>query len=113
MNPDEIKTSDEFDTAIGDKLCPASSAEYFESDPEKFAPNLNWYEYDEEHQTHMPEVDEITPEAMKDYIGAEIMVSIGDIVDRGSVRLKKRDVGVNTIGRYNSNTIIETRAYEV
>ena len=33
-------------------------------------PNIDWYEDNEEHQTHMPEVDYITPEAMENYIGA-------------------------------------------
>ena len=49
--------------AIGEKLGTAASAEFFESDPEIVTPTLDWYEDDEEHQTHMPEVDDITPEA--------------------------------------------------
>ena len=56
------------------------STGYFESEPEIVIPNLDPYENDEEHQTHMPEVDEITPEAMENYVGAEIMVSSGDTV---------------------------------
>ena len=57
-------------TAIGEKLGLAASAEYFESDPEIVTPTLDRYENDEEHQTHTPEVDDITPEAMDNYIGA-------------------------------------------
>ena len=61
----------------------------------------------------MPEVYDITPEAMNNYIGSEIMVYHGDTVDQGSIRRRKRYLEVNAIGRANSNSIIDTRAYEV
>ena len=61
----------------------------------------------------MPEVDDITPEAMENCIGAEITVYHGDTVSQGSVRRRKRNVKVNTIGRANSNPILGTRVYEV
>ena len=41
------------------------------------------------------------------------MISHGDTVDQGSVRIRNRDVGGNTIGRANSNPIIDTCTYEV
>ena len=63
--PDDIKACDEFDTAIEEKLGPASSAKYFNSDPDIFTPNLDQYEDDDEHQTNMPEVDGITPDEME------------------------------------------------
>ena len=47
-----------------------ASAKDFESDPDIVTSTLNWYEDDEEHQTHMPEVDDITPDSMDNYIGA-------------------------------------------
>ena len=70
VNPDDIKAHDEFDTAIGEKLVPTASAKYFESNPEIFTPTPDRHEDDEENQTHMCEVDEITPEAIERYIGA-------------------------------------------
>ena len=76
-------------------------------------PTLDLYEDDEDHQTHIPEVDDITPEAMQKYIGAEIMISHGDTVAKGSVRRRKRDVDGNTIGRANSNPILDTRSLVV
>ena len=63
---------------------------------------------EEEHQNHMPEVDNIMPEAMDNYIGAEIMIYNCDTVAQGSVRQSKRGVEGNTIGRANSNLIINT-----
>ena len=57
MNPDEIKSRDEFYMAIEEKLVPSASAKYFESDPDIVTPTLDWYGNDEEHQTHMLEVD--------------------------------------------------------
>ena len=64
VNHDEIKARDESDTSIGKKLVPAASAKDSDSDPEIVTPNIYRYEDDEEHQTHMPEVDDITPKAM-------------------------------------------------
>ena len=61
----------------------------------------------------MPEVDDFTPEAMENYIGAEIMISRGDTVHHGSVRRRKRNVEGNTISRSNSNPILDTSTYEV
>ena len=61
----------------------------------------------------MPEVDDIMPEAMDNYIGAEIIISHGDTVAQGSVRSRKRNVEVNTIGRSNSNPILDNRTYDV
>ena len=80
MNPDEINVRDGFDTAIRERLVPVETAKYFYSDPEIVTPTLDRYEDDEEHQTHMSEVDDITPEAMFNYIGAEIMIYHGDKV---------------------------------
>ena len=61
----------------------------------------------------MPEVDDIMPEAIVNYIGAEIMISRDDTLAQGSVRRRKRDVEGNTIGRANSNPILDTRTCEV
>ena len=61
----------------------------------------------------MPDVDEITPEMMENYIGAEIIISHGDTVAQGIVKRRKRNVEVNTIGRSNINPILDTRTYEV
>ena len=44
------------------------------------------YEDDEEYKTHMPEVDDITTDAAENYIGADIIISHGDTVDKGIVR---------------------------
>ena len=56
----------------------------------------------------MHEVDDITPEAMDNYIGAEIMIYHGDTLSQGSGRRRNQDVEGNTIGRANSNPIIDT-----
>ena len=61
----------------------------------------------------MTEVDDIMPEAMEYYIGAEIIISHGDTVAQGSVRRRKHDVKGNTIGRANIYPILDTKTYEV
>ena len=70
VSPDEIKACDEFDTSVEENLGPAESAKDFESGPENVTTTLDQYEDDEEHQTHMPDVDEILSEAMENYFGA-------------------------------------------
>ena len=61
----------------------------------------------------MPEVDDIKPDSMENYVGVEIMISHGDTVAQGSAGSRKRDVEVNTIVRANSNPIFDTQTYEV
>ena len=41
------------------------------------------------------------------------MISHGDTVAQGSVRPRKRDMEVNTIGRANSNPILDTQTYQI
>ena len=41
------------------------------------------------------------------------MISHGDTVDQRSARRRNRDVEGNTIGRANSNPILDTWTYEV
>ena len=41
------------------------------------------------------------------------MISRGDTVAQGSARRRKRNVRVNTIGRANSDPMLNTRTYEV
>ena len=108
VKSDEIKAREDFDIAIGENLGHAKSAKYFEIDPDIVTPTLDWYEDDEEHQTRMPEVYEITPEVMENYIGAEIMISHSYNVAQGSGRRRKHNVEGNTISRANSNPIIDT-----
>ena len=112
-NPDKIKACDEFERDIGEKLGPTASDKYFESDPEIITPTLDRYDDDDEYYNHMPEADGITPEAMENYIGADIMIYHGDTLSQGSVRRTKRDMEENTIGRANSNPILDTQTYEV
>ena len=80
VNTDDIKACEELDTSIGKKLGSATSAKYFEIDLQIVTPTIYRYEDDEEHQSHMPEVDDITPEAMEILIGVEIMIYHSDTV---------------------------------
>ena len=61
----------------------------------------------------MPEVEKFTPEAIGNYIGAEIMISHSDTFTQGRVRRRKRNMEGNTIGRANSNPIMDNKTYEV
>ena len=61
----------------------------------------------------MLEVDDIMPEAIVNYIGAEIMISHGDTLAQGSFRRRNREVEGKNVGRANSNPILDTLTYEV
>ena len=50
---------------------------------------------------------------MDNYTVVDIMISHGEKVAQGSVRRRKPDVEANTIGRANSNPIMDTWTYEV
>ena len=52
-------------------------------------------------------------ETMDNYICVEIMISHCDTLAQVSVRPRKCDVEGNTIGRANSNPILDTQTYEV
>ena len=57
------------------------------SDPEIVAPTLDRYEDYEVNQTHIPDADDITPEAMDKYICVEIMIYHGDTVAQVSAHV--------------------------
>ena len=62
--------------AIEKNLGPAASAKDLESDPDIIILTLDRYEDDEEHQTHMPELDDITPGTIKNiYLGGDNDIS--------------------------------------
>jgi hypothetical protein len=47
------------------------------------------------------------------YIGAQVNLPHGNVYTAGNVRLRKRDVDGNLIGRAHANPILDTRVYEV
>ena len=58
-------------------------------------------------------MDDITSEAMENYIATDIMIYHFDTEAQGSVIRRNCYVEENTIGRVNSNPILDTRNYEV
>jgi len=59
------------------------------------------------------EADLFTPEAMDEYLNAELLLPHGDAMQRARILRRKRDESGLPIGRRHSNPILDTREYEV
>jgi hypothetical protein len=57
--------------------------------------------------------EEVTPEETDDYLGAEVLLPLGDKMVTGRVRGRKRDREGSLHGLRNANPILDTRTYEV
>ena len=74
-----------------------------EADPiEPFEPN-----------EHSQEADDFTPEAMDEYLSAELLLPHGDQMQRARVIKRQRDEAGLPVGRADSNPILDSRLYEV
>jgi hypothetical protein len=65
----------------------------------------------------MPDIDDIKEEHDVDtydqYVGARVRVPIGDEIRSGKVVRHKRDLDGTARGRSNSNSMVDTRTYEI
>ena len=59
------------------------------------------------------DVDDVTPEELDNYLGAEVLLSKGDRMISGKVVGRKRELDGTLKGTANSNPILDTRTYEV
>jgi len=113
--PDEIKERDSFDKSIEEKLGPGTVAGDIEDD-EIETPTYECYgDYVDGEVKHAPDADEeeVTPEELDDYVGAEVLLPLGDRMMSGRVRGRKRDQEGTLRGVRNQNPILDTRTYEV
>ena len=72
------------------------------------------YEDDEGRPARTPEVDdEADPDTYDQYVGAEVVLPIGDTMMNAKVRGRKRQSDGTLLGKAHSNPILDTRTYEV
>jgi hypothetical protein len=121
LTPDEIaqaediKERENFDKSIELKLGVETEAGDIEDD-EVETPTFARYEDDTDGEVkHMPDADEedITPAETDEYLGAAVLLPLGDKMVSGIVRGRKRDQDGSIHGVRNKNPILDTRTYDV
>ncbi|KAI2503448.1 Reverse transcriptase (RNA-dependent DNA polymerase) [Fragilaria crotonensis] len=60
-----------------------------------------------------PDDDEADPDTYDQYVGAEVVLPIGDTMMSAKVRGRKRQHDGTLVGKANPNPILDTRTYEV
>jgi hypothetical protein len=120
QSPTEQKEREEFDIAIEEKFGPAMNKEDFQNDPDYadfVTPTYDCYEDDEVSPSKMPYIDDIKEEHDVDtydqYVGAHVRVPIGDDIRSAKVVRRKRDLDGTVRGRANTNSMLDTRTYEI
>jgi hypothetical protein len=92
--PEEIKSREDFDKRITQKLGKSTQPEDIEPDVVE-TPVFERYEDGHDGEVKQaPDQDdeeEVTPEETDDYLGAEVLLPLGDKMVTGRVRGRKRD----------------------
>jgi hypothetical protein len=116
----EIQKHEKFDIAIEEKFRPAMNKYDFQNDPDYadfVTPTYDCYEDDEVFPSKMPYIDDIKEEHDVDtydqYVGAHVRVPIGDEIRSGKVVRRKRELDGTVRGRANTNSMLDTRTYEI
>ena len=66
-----------------------------------------------EPNVHSKEADEFTPEAMDEYLTAELLLPHGDTMQRARVIRRHKDEDGFPIGKRNDNPILDSRLYDI
>ena len=123
LTPDEMadetmtKERNKFDESVEKLLGDSFKYEDFSNDPELESlgtPSFEPYEDDEGRPVRTPEDDdEADPDTYDQYVGAEVVLPIGDKMMNAKVRGRKRQSDGTLRGKAHSNPILDTRTYEV
>jgi hypothetical protein len=60
-----------------------------------------------------PEMDDFTPETFDEYLSAQVVLPVGDTMQRGEVICRRRDHNGRPFGLRNANPMLDTCEYEV
>jgi hypothetical protein len=118
--PTEKKEREEFGIAVENKFGPAMNKDDFQDDPDYayiVTPAYDCYEDDELSHSKIPDIDDIKEEHDVDTyetcVGARVRVPIGDEIQSGKVVRSKCGLDGTVRGRTNSNSMLDTRTYEI
>ena len=104
----------DFDDNIRRKLgAPISTKELSAIDGDIPTPEHEYYEDDFEGTPNVPDADEVTPEDLDNYVGAQVNLPYQGSMMAGKVIKRARDNEGNPVGTKNDNPILDTRSYQV
>jgi hypothetical protein len=113
LTPDEIA---HFDKRITQKLGKSTHPDDIESDVVEtpvFERDEDDHDGEVKQAPDQDDEEEATPEETGDYLGAEVLLPLGDKMVKGRVRGRRRDREGSLHGLRNANPILDTRTYEV
>ena len=113
--PDEVKAREVFDEKVGEILGTEMEIGDIEDD-EVETPVFEPYKDNVDgkiDQAKDADDEEVTPEEMDGYLGATVLLPLGDKMVSGRVRGRKRDQEGLLHGVRNQNPILDTRTYDV
>ena len=118
LTDEEIATEqaerDAFDKLVQERYGEPMEAADFEIPVEDIeAVPKDLYEDDDEKPTHVPDIDNITPEQGDEYVGAEVKLTHNGIEQNARVIKRRRGEHGQLQGTRNENPILDTRTYEV
>ena len=117
LDPAQQEIRREFDKAIADKLgkSPADGDSIFDGDyGEARTPEHELYADDfEGTHEHVPDIDNVTPAEMDNYVGAQINIPYDGEIVTGTVKRRATESDGELRGTANDNPMLDTRMYEV
>ena len=111
----EQRIQDDIDRNINNRLGgPVTDAMLAEADIEAETPTFEPYEDDSDGpHGYTPDIDDVTPEAADNYVGASVLLPIEGDQRSGKVTRCARDRDGNLVGVSSRVPILDTRLYEV
>jgi hypothetical protein len=118
--PAEQKEGEEFDIDIENKFGVSMNENDFKDDPDYadfVTPIYDSHEDDEFPPSKIPDIDDVKNKDDVDtygqYVGSHMRVPIGDELRTGKVFRRKREPDGTVRGRDNTNSMLDTRTYEI
>ena len=113
-DPTEIKKREVFYQCVEEKCGGTAMASSFEFDLSIETPTNEAYEDDDDdHIGYVSDDDDVTPERLDTYIGAEVILPMGNENFSGKVKARKRSQDGTLKGTANQNPSLDTRTYGV
>ena len=115
QDKEELKKMEIFDSCIRRQLGnPLTYEELKAVDPDAETPEYELYADDfEGTKEHISDDDEVTPEDEDTYIGAEVQLPHGEVMQAAKVKARVRNEFGEPVGTKNANPILDTRSYQV
>ena len=112
-DPKEKTLRDAFDMELESNLGPSAKRADFDIALDVEDEPSDLYEDDEQEAHQVPDRDDIPDNFYDTYLGAEVLLPCGDMMQTATVKRRKLSTSGDPIGQQNSNPILDTRVYQV